>query len=120
MPGYRAPPARESERVQVSEPSVQLHPIPLIAVAVRPEGNESTPLTMPLDARPPAFFTVRLYVRPLSPCVKLPVCAEKTTRSITGLTVVASLAVLLAVLSSPPPVTVALFVTVAAVLLPTL
>jgi len=57
---------------------------------------------------------------PVAPWVKLPACCLVMVRSVIGVTVVASLALLLLVLSSPPPLTVTELVTVDGALLETL
>ena len=72
MTGYDAPPARVSERVQTSVLIEQLHPVPVIAVAVRLEGRESARFTVPTVAPVPLFVTVIEYCAPLCPCEKLP------------------------------------------------
>jgi hypothetical protein len=46
--GYFAAEASVSEREQVSEASLQFHPVPAIAVAVRPGGNVSVSVTSPI------------------------------------------------------------------------
>jgi hypothetical protein len=56
--GYDEPAARAPERVQISVPSVQLHPVPEIAVAVRPLGSESVAVTVPVVGPAPEFVTV--------------------------------------------------------------
>jgi hypothetical protein len=56
--GYDELAARASERVHVSVPSVQLQPVPEIAVAVRPLGRESVAVTVPLVGPGPPFETV--------------------------------------------------------------
>ena len=49
----------EIVRVQVAVPSTQLHPVPLIAVAVNPAGNVSVTVTVPLlDAVPTFEITI--------------------------------------------------------------
>jgi hypothetical protein len=56
--GYDDPDVSASERVHVSVPSVQLHPVPEIAVAVKPLGSESVAVTVPLVGPGPEFETV--------------------------------------------------------------
>src|ERR1035438_8258516 len=58
MGGKPAPAARASECVQVSVARFVVQPAPLIAVAVRPAGNVSTTLTVPLDAAALTLVTV--------------------------------------------------------------
>jgi hypothetical protein len=70
--GYEDPDASASERVQVSVPSVKLHPVPEIAVAVKPLGSVSVAVTVPLVGPGPAFETASVYASPVSPCVKFP------------------------------------------------
>jgi hypothetical protein len=60
--------------VQVTVPSVHVHPVPLIAVAERPTGNVSTTVTVPTVPSDPILFTVSEYTAPISPSRKLPVC----------------------------------------------
>ena len=66
------PAASASERVQVSVASVQLQPVPSIAVAVRPLGSVSTTVTMPLDPPVPVLEARIVYCAPVCPWVKLP------------------------------------------------
>src|ERR1041385_2248509 len=55
--GYEAkPPDRKSTRVQVSVARVQVQPVPLMAVGLRPVGgNVSTTVTVPNVAKVPMF-----------------------------------------------------------------
>ena len=72
-------------------------------------------VTVPLLAAPPALCTVIAYVAPLCPAVKVPACVFVRVRSgpvLPVLIVVTSLAVLLLGLTSPPPDTLAVFVSV--------
>ena len=94
--------------------TVQVQPAPLNAVGVRPPGRLSVTVIAPVVATPPAFFTVIVYVAPVWPCEKLPVCVFAIVRSGPAPIVVGSVAVLLPVLTSPPPATVAVLVRVAA------
>ena len=94
---------------------MQLHgAAALIDAAVRPVGKVSDTDTCPVVAAVPALLTVMVYV-PVCPRVKFPVCVFVIVRSgKEGATVVVgSLAVSLAVFVSPPPDTVAVFVTLA-------
>src|ERR1051325_11663316 len=93
--------------------SVQVHPVPLIAVAVSPVGSVSTTLTAPEVDPAPEFVTVMVYVAPTCPCVKLPVCDFDTVKSDNCTIVVGSVAVSFDVFVSPPPDTVTEFVTLA-------
>jgi hypothetical protein len=70
--------------VQVNVARVQAHPLPVIPVAVNPVGNTSTRVTVPVVALLPLFVAVSVYVAPVCPCVKLPVCDEETIKSING------------------------------------
>jgi hypothetical protein len=79
--GYDAPPARASARVQTNVLIEQLHPVPVIAVAVRLEGRESARLTVPTVAPVPLLVTVMEYCAPLCPCAKLPLCDFVTVKS---------------------------------------
>ena len=67
------PAARAFVRVQVSVAKVQDQPEPLNAVAVKPEGNVSVTVTVPLVAEPPLLVTTMEYWAPVCPTVKLPV-----------------------------------------------
>ena len=67
----------------------------------------------PLVAAVPELVTVIVYVAPVWPCVKLPVCVFVIVRSGPPTIVATSVAVLLVVLLSPPPETVAVLVTLA-------
>ena len=60
---------------------VQLHPLPVIAVAVKPAGMLSTTVTVPDVGAPPAFDTVIVYVAPVWPGMKLPACVLTIARS---------------------------------------
>ena len=51
---------------------MQVHPVPLMATAVRPAGKVSLTLTVPLDDALPMFVMTIEYVCPFCPCVKLP------------------------------------------------
>ena len=99
--------------VQVKVAKVQLQFVPEIAVAVSPVGRVSVIVTVPVVEAVPLFLTVIVYVAPVCPWLKLPVCVLVTVRSgaVGTTTVVGSLAVLLVVLVSPPPETVAVLVT---------
>jgi hypothetical protein len=55
--GKLAPAASESLRVQVVELRVQVHPVPEMAVTVKPVGGPTT-VTVPLVAPLPVFETV--------------------------------------------------------------
>ena len=61
--GSLAPAASASLRVQVTVPTVHVHPIPLIAVAVRPAGRVSVTVTVPDVGPAPMFAAVILYCR---------------------------------------------------------
>src|SRR5437016_2668575 len=82
--GLKLPPsATELVVVQVRVASVQLHPVPLIAVAVSPEGSVSVTVTVPAVAWVnDSFFTVMVYVLLESPCVQAPECVFVTDRSL--------------------------------------
>ena len=58
MAGYALPAARASPQVHVSVASVQLHPVPLMAVAVRPVGSVSVADTVAVVGEAPVFDTV--------------------------------------------------------------
>jgi hypothetical protein len=64
--GYAADAARAVERLQLNVGvSVQLHPVPAIAVAVNPVGSVSVIVTVPLVGPVPTFDTVIVYVAPV-------------------------------------------------------
>lgn len=124
--GYAAGEApSESARVQVRFARTQLHPVPLIAVAVSPLGRTSTTVTVPLLARFPMLATVIVYVAPVSPWKKLPKigpwCVLLTMRSGLGAgsIVVGSEALSFAVFVSPPPETLTVLMTEVAALIST-
>src|SRR5262245_9533428 len=83
-----------------------------MAVPVRPAGIVSVTVTAPLVGPVPMFDTVSVYV-PVCPRVKLPACDFVILRSGSCVIAVTSLAALLAALTSPPPETLAVFVTLA-------
>src|ERR1039458_3985744 len=61
--------------VHVVPPLAHVHPEPAIDTSDRPVGTASVMVTVPLvGLAPDAFDTVTLYVAPVCPCVKLPVC----------------------------------------------
>ena len=107
--------------MQVRVLSVQAQPGPLIAVGVMLAGKVSVTVTVPEVAAPPLLVTVIVYEAPVCPWMKLPGWLLDMVRSGTGAAVitVTSLAVSLDVLVSPPPETVAVFVTEAGALLAT-
>ena len=74
------PPSRR-HRVQTNVPIEQLHPVPVMAVAVRLEGRASARLTVPTVAPVPLLVTVIENCAPLCPCEKLPLCDLLTVRS---------------------------------------
>src|SRR5207245_352515 len=102
---------KASARVQVRVASVHDQPVPEIAVAVKPVGSVSATVTVPLVAPVPELVAVSVYVSPLSPWMKFPVCDLAIVMSATWLMVVGSLVESLLVTTSPPPDTAAEFVT---------
>jgi hypothetical protein len=56
--GYDDPDVSASERMHVKVPTVQLQPVPEIAVAIRPLGSVSVAVTVPLVGPGPEFETV--------------------------------------------------------------
>jgi hypothetical protein len=108
--------------VQVTVCPTVLHvqPAPEAVPGVSPAGKVSVTVTVvPFVAVAPEFVAVMVY-EPLEPRVKLPECVLLMVRSGNWLMVVASLAELLPVLVSPPPVTEAVFVTLAGAVAETL
>ena len=117
------PAASTSLRVQVRAGCVQVQPVPAIAVAVNPAGSVSVTVTVPLVGAVPLLRHRQRVGRPgLSlrerPGVRLRHRQVRHAGSARSLS--RSLAVLLAVLVSPPPLTVAVFVTLAGAVLATL
>src|SRR5438046_2827659 len=97
----------------------QFQPVPVgIEATVKPVGKLSVTVMVPLVSSVPGLLAVNVYV-PLTPTVKLPLCDFAIVRSGSWLIVVASLAESLAVLVSPPPETLTVFVTLAGALLAT-
>src|SRR5207249_4962096 len=90
------------------------------AGGARPLGNVSLTVTVPAVVPAPTLFTVIVYVSAASPCLKFPVWVLLRVRSATWVMVVGSLALSLAALTSPPPATLAVLVTLAGALLATL
>ena len=84
----------------------------LLQVPLEPYGYPD------VDPGPP-LLTVIVYVAPVCPCEKFPVCIFARVRSATCVMVVASVAVSLAVFNSPPPDTVTELLKLAAALLAT-
>ena|SRR6185312_12347449 len=60
-----------SVRVHVPDDTVQVQPVPAMAVMVKPVGGSAT-VTVPLVAALPVLETVMLYVAFCSPLLKLP------------------------------------------------
>jgi hypothetical protein len=103
-----APAAIAVVLVQVADAPLplQLHPVPLALLKVRPVGNVSTTVIVPEVGAVPVLPTAIVYV-PVCPTVKVPVCVlltASTGRSIA----VGSVAV--GALVAPPPDAPALFV----------
>src|SRR3989442_9353858 len=101
------------ETVQAPAGCEQLHPAPANPVAVSPAGTASLTVTVPLLTAPPALLTLIVYVAPTWPALKLPAWVLVRARSGPVLIAVASLAVFFAPLTSPPPDTLAVLVTLA-------
>ena len=83
-----------------------------MAVAVKPVGNVSVTVTVPLVEAVPELVTVIVYCAPVWPCVKFPLCDLVIVRS-GCTTAVGSVSVLFDVLVSPPPETETELVTLA-------
>ena len=59
--GYEALEASASARLQLTGgPRTHVHPVPLAAFAVSPEGKASVTVTVPLVGDKPALLTVRV------------------------------------------------------------
>jgi hypothetical protein len=82
-------------------------------MGVKPAGNVSVTVTIPLVAPAPLLRTTSVYIAPVCSKVKMPVCDFVIARSETGAIGVRSVAPLLVGVLSPPPLTVAEFVTFA-------
>ena len=82
----------------------QVHPAPVMAVAVRPDGSVSVIVTVPLVGLPPEFVAVIVKL-PVPPWVKLPACDFVTVRSGEVTMVAESVAESFEVFVSPPPET---------------
>src|SRR5262245_26338032 len=111
--GHAAPGPSASWRVQLAPATVQVHPVPEMAVSVMPAGKVSVTVTAPAVGATPTLLTVMAYGKFCWPCFGLPVWVLAMARSTVELevTMVGSLAVLLVALESPPPLTVAVLVT---------
>ena len=109
-------PIGRSRLHESAEPGRRSSPVPANAVAVRPPGSTSVTVMAAVVGAPPTLVTVIVYVAPIWPCEKLPVCVFVIVRSGPPPIVVESVAVLLPVLTSPPPATVAVLVRVAGAL----
>src|SRR3954464_6701601 len=97
-----------SMRVQVSVAGVQLQPGPASPVTESPLGNVSTTVTVePSVAIPPTLATLSVYVLPTAPRFQTPECDLVIVKSGFCTMSVESPQLLLAVLVSPPPDTVA-------------
>ena len=106
-------------RVQVRVPSTQLQPVPLIAVAVNPAGRVSVTVTMPLVVAKPELVTDDRISRAhlsLSEVTGVRLVDGQIGQLIDGRRVCVES---FAVLASPPPETLAEFVTLAGALLAT-
>jgi hypothetical protein len=75
--GYEDAPLNASERAQVSAVGAEhVQPEPAIETNATPAGRVSVTVTNPLvGAAPAPLLTVRVYLAPVSPGVKAPVCA---------------------------------------------
>lgn len=74
--------------MQVSAARVQVHPVPLMAVATGgcvTLGNVSTTVTAPRVGPAPLFFTVMTQFAPFCPRVNVPVCVLVMVRSATAI-----------------------------------
>ena len=92
----------------------QVHPVPDIAVIVRPAGGVSVTVTVPLEGEAPTFSTVMEYVNVCPGTTVSGLCLFVMVKSIPAAGAamrVGSSAVLLVVFESPPPETTAVFVT---------
>lgn len=80
--------------MQVSVFKVQLHPVPMMAVAVKPAGKASVTVTVPTVAPPPTLLVVNVNVAAVSPGEKVQVCVFAIVRSGRAITRTEAVAVL--------------------------
>jgi hypothetical protein len=122
--GYDEPAASASERVHVFVDTEHVHPVPLSPVKVKPVGGVSVTVTVEPSVGPTVaadeFDTVTVYVSPVSPWRKLPVCVFVIERTGFCTIVVGSLTLAHGEPTQPPPTTDAWFVNEDAALLATL
>jgi hypothetical protein len=116
LPGLPAAMLVVLVHVTVAPASLQVQPVPLAALYVRPVGSVSTTVSVPVVGDVPLLLTAIVYV-PVEPTVKLPVCDFAIAS--TGRTIVVG-SVATGVLVAPPPEAFAPFVTVAGALASTL
>lgn len=100
--------------MHVRVPRVHVHPVPAIAVAVNSAGKTRTTLTAPVVEPPPLFVALKVNCAPVCPLRNEPggAIVAAIVMSGTSVTDVKSEAESFAVLTSPPPETVATFVKV--------
>src|SRR5438552_139305 len=94
-----------------------VQPVPLAAVGVSPAGSVDRKSVVQGKGPEPGVLPVTVKVSAASPWRKVPAWLLAVVSAATGLMVVGSLAVSLAVFSSPPPATVAVLVSLVGALL---
>jgi hypothetical protein len=109
--GFPAAPAAMTValvQVTVCPAALQVHPVPLAALNVRPVGSVSVTVIVPEVATLPVLLTAIEYV-PVAPVTKDPVCDFAIASTGLPASVVGSVAV--GVFVAPPPLAVTEFVT---------
>jgi hypothetical protein len=121
IPGYADPAARLSARLQLTVcPEIEhVQPLPVAVNGDNPPGSVSDTWTAPLVAIVPTFRTTTAYA-PVEPCMNCTLWLLAIVASGRPPMLVGSVAVLFVVLVSPPPETVAVFVTLSAAFAATL
>jgi hypothetical protein len=94
--------------VTIAPAAAHAHPVPLPALYVRPVGNVSVTVTVPVVAALPVLLTVIVYV-PVPPATNEPVCDFAIASTGEPVSVVGSCAV--GVFDAPPPLAATAFVT---------
>ena len=98
--------------MQERVPRVQVHPLPVIAVAVKPEPSWALIVTVPVEGRVPELLTVVANVNPVVPWMTELLAVMPVCRSTIGTAIVVGfIAELLPEFVSPPPEIVAVFTT---------
>ncbi len=88
--------------------ALHVQPVPVAETKVKPVGNVSVSVRVPVVAEVPLFVTLSVYV-PVAPITKLPVCEPFAVSAGAPLTVVGSVAV--GEFEAPPPAAFTVLVT---------